>query len=292
MNQYAQSLNRLPDFFIIGAAKSGTSSLYAYLKRHPDIFMPDLKEPEFFSKETVYKRGIEWYENLFLNALNNQLCGEASTTYSRWPHTLDSPKLIADLVPNAKFIYIMRHPIDRSYSHYGHHMREGITMSFEEALKKSTIYIDCSMYMDQINRYLRFFQREQFLFLFQNDLKKNPRILLNKIINFLGLKKIDLTLESTVRNNVRGPDHFIRAKTTKRIRQIPSFDFLADRLPQNVKNRIYTFIRKSFVGQKYEKMHHLEPMKSETRQKLIKIFDPMTNELEHFLNIKIDSWRK
>ena len=99
--------------------------------------------PGFFSKETVYKKGLGWYQNLFSGAAGDQLCREASTTYLRWAHTLDSSRLVADTVPDAKFIYMMRHPVDRAFSHYGHHMREGIMMTFEEALEKDIIYVDC-----------------------------------------------------------------------------------------------------------------------------------------------------
>ena len=76
---------RLPDFFIIGSAKSGTTTLYRYLCRHPNIFMSTPKEMSFFSKDKEYERGVEWYASLFADASENQLCGEASTTYTRWP---------------------------------------------------------------------------------------------------------------------------------------------------------------------------------------------------------------
>ena len=109
--------NRLPNFFIIGAAKSGTSSLFEYLCRHPEIYIPKIKETEYFSKPSVYNKGEEWYKKLFDEAKKDQLCGDASTTYSRWPHTLDAPKLIAKSVPAANFIYNMRHPVERAYSH-------------------------------------------------------------------------------------------------------------------------------------------------------------------------------
>ncbi|MFH0893856.1 MAG: sulfotransferase domain-containing protein [Bacteroidota bacterium] len=287
-----ENSDRHPDFFVIGAAKSGTSSLYEYLTRHPRIFMPELKEPEFFSREAVYNQGIGWYQNLFSAAAKDQLCGEASTTYSRWPHTLDAPKLIFNTVPDAKFIYIMRNPVDRAYSHYGHHMREGVTMTFEEALKKDTIYVDCSMYMDQIKRYLRYFPHEKFLFLFQEELKNNPEALLQKITAFLNLENINLASNGIVKRNVGGADHFIRSKTTMKLRRIPPIGFLAACMPKSVKDKMYAKIRNSFIGKRLEKSHQLTPMKAETRKSLLDQFEKNTTDLEDFLGIKLDSWRK
>ena len=69
----------LPDFFIIGAAKAGTTSLFALLERHPDIFMSTPKEPEFFARDDLYSKGLESYADLFEQALPGQILGEAST---------------------------------------------------------------------------------------------------------------------------------------------------------------------------------------------------------------------
>jgi hypothetical protein len=126
---------RFPDFLIIGSAKSGTTTLYECLQRHPNIFLPALKEPQFFSKNSVFEQGAAWYKALFAQAEDSQICGEASTTYTRWPHTPDVPRRIMNLLPNPKFIYLMRNPVERAYSHYCHHMRFEVTMTFEEALQ-------------------------------------------------------------------------------------------------------------------------------------------------------------
>ncbi|NER32103.1 MAG: sulfotransferase domain-containing protein, partial [Symploca sp. SIO1C4] len=76
---------RLPDFLIIGAAKSGTTTLYKYLCRHPQICMSNPKEPDFFAIDHIYDQGIDWYSSLFSEARLKQVCGEASTTYTRLP---------------------------------------------------------------------------------------------------------------------------------------------------------------------------------------------------------------
>lgn len=281
---------RLPNFFIIGAAKSGTSSLYKYLDRHPEIFIPEIKETEYFSKASVYIKGEEWYKGLFEGAKKNQICGDASTTYSRWPHTLDAPKLIAKSVPDAKFIYIMRHPVERSYSHYAHHMRLGVTMTFEESIEKDDIYVDCSTYMRQIERYLRFFPRERFLFIFQTQMKDQPKKLLDSIIAFLGAKNIDIVSEGTIRHNVGGSDHYIRSKTTQKLRKISHIGYIANFIPKRVKESMYTILKQSFLGRRLDSQYQLQPMKPETRKALLELFEKPNRDLEEFLDVQIDSW--
>lgn len=290
MFENSKNGNRLPNFFIIGAAKSGTSSLFEYLCRHPEIYIPEIKEPQYFSKPSVYNKGEEWYKKLFDSARENQICGDASTTYSRWPHTLDSSKLIARSVPDANFIYIMRHPIERAYSHYAHHMRLGVTMTFEESLKKDDIYIDCSIYMRQIERYLRFFPRERFHFCFQTELKDTPGKLLEGIISFLGVENIDLTNAGIVKRNVGGSDYFIRSKTTRKLRKIPLISSIADRMPNGLKDGMYTLLKRSFIGRQFETQYQVPPMTPETRKTLLKLFEKPNRELEAFLGVKLDSW--
>jgi hypothetical protein len=286
-----ENIGRWPDFFLIGAAKSGTSSLFGYLNRHPDIYIPSIKEPEYFSRQSVYARGEKWYKNLFTGAEENQMCGDASTTYSRWPHTLDSPKLIAKLLPRAKFIYIMRHPIDRMYSHYAHHMRFGINMSFEEALKKNQIYFSCSLYMYQIERYLRFFSNKSFLFLFQSDLRANPRKVLKDITDFLELRNVDLLKEGHLAKNVSGPDHYIRSKTTGKLRKIPGIVLIADTLPKAMKDSLFGLLKKSFIGKRLAAQSQLIPMRPETRDHLIDELEEPNRMLEDFLGIELPTWR-
>jgi len=287
----SKNTGKLPDFFIIGAAKSGTSSLFNYLSRHPEIYIPKIKEPEYFSNKSIFIRGNKWYKNIYLEAKKGQLCGDASTTYTRWPHTLDVANLISKSIPDAKFIYIMRHPVDRAYSHYAHHMRLGITMLFEEALEKNNIYIDCSLYMSQIERYLKYFERERFLFLFQSDLWKNPRKVLGDITEFLEIKTVDLVKEGYVNKNVSGPDNFIRSKTIGKIYKIPGFRLIAKSFPEKKKDSMYRFVRHSIIGKRLEAQYQLTPMRPETRKRLLELFEKPNRELERFLGVKLSEWR-
>ncbi len=287
----SEKKGRLPDFMLIGSAKSGTSTLYEYLYKHPEIFMSEIKEPEFFSRQEVYDRGILWYKSLFAEAGENQVCGEASTTYTRWPHTLDAPEKIAQAVRDPKFIYIMRHPVDRAYSHYGHHMRLGVTMTFEQALERDDIYADCSMYMKQIERFLRFFPAECFLFLFYDELRQTPRNLLEKIYRFLNVQQGDFISDGIVRRNIGGAETFIRSKTTMRLKKIPLLSSIIDCMPRKTKDAVFEILKNSFIGRRVKSQYKLQPMLPETRKKLLDLFEEPNRKLEKFLGVSLDRWR-
>src|SRR5690242_12371158 len=106
-------MSRLPSFIIIGAMKSATSTLYDQLLLQPGIFLPTLKEPNFFSDDQQYSRGLDWYKSLFSEAQSTDLLGEASTHYTKlptYPRTIERMRGVLD---QPRLIYVMRHPIDR-----------------------------------------------------------------------------------------------------------------------------------------------------------------------------------
>lgn len=282
---------RLPDFLIIGAAKSGTTSLYAALAQHPQIFMSTPKEPEFFSKDSEFARGIDHYASLFRGVRGDQVCGEGSTTYTRWPHTGDAASRIAMHLPNVKMIYIMRHPVHRAYSHYAHHMRLEVTMTFEQALERSSEYLDCGLYMNQIRRYLRHFPRERFLFLFLEDFRDDPAYALAKIQFFLGVDYQDLDGAARIQNE-SGPDYFIRRKTTWKLREWPLVSAIADRIPEVVRAGAYQLLKASPLGKNLQRQYVLPRMLPETRRQLLDFYREPNRELAEFLGRDLSRWNE
>ena len=280
---------RSPDFLIIGSAKSGTTTLYEYLQRHPSVFLPALKEPEFFSNNSVFGRGPAWYEGLFAGAATNQICGEASTTYTRWPHTPDVPRRIMDFMPNPKFIYLMRNPVERAYSHYCHHMRLEVTMTFEEALSQNSIYLDCSLYASQIDQYLRFFREEAFLFIVFDDLVIDPQSVMTKVENFLNIGTADVVNGSKCHENERHQE-FVSFHSTGRIRRLPGGSIIADAIPSTLKRPIHGFIRRSVFGRNLAKKHMIPPMLPETRKALIEMFREPNEMLSSRLGRSLGFW--
>ncbi|MEX2430634.1 MAG: sulfotransferase, partial [Dehalococcoidia bacterium] len=114
-----------PNFLVLGAMKSATTTLCELLATHPQAFVCEPKEPEFFCKDEVYSRGWPWYQSLFRSALHKKAVGEGSTSYTKkllFPRTASR---IAAHVPDARLIYIVRHPIERIESHWMHSLRAG-----------------------------------------------------------------------------------------------------------------------------------------------------------------------
>ncbi len=178
-----------PNFIIIGAARSGTTSLYKYLDAHPDIFMSDIKEINFFSNERYWKKGKKWYEAHFRGAVESAI-GEASTSYTNYPIMQNVPRRLAEYLPDVKFIYILRDPIDRLVSHYLHKIRRG-----EERRELTEIiynYPDDQLiwqgkYYSQLEQYMEYFSMNSFLIITINELKDKPDVVVKKIYKFLGV---------------------------------------------------------------------------------------------------------
>jgi len=133
----------LPNFIIIGAARAGTTSLYAYLITHPNVLTPVKKEINFFNY--AYHDNLDWYKIYFSTTVeqikikkknNNSICitGESSPSYFIDPRI---PKRIFKKLPNMKLIVLLRNPIDRAISHYHHNVLFGIeSLTFEEAINQ------------------------------------------------------------------------------------------------------------------------------------------------------------
>lgn len=180
--------SQLPNFIIIGAAKSATTSLVTALGRHPDILISKSMEPKFFGRH--YIRGWDWYANQFREGEQFQLRGEASTMYSSsygsYQHT---PQMIRQHLGIIPLIYLVRHPIRRIESHWRHWRGRVACADFKELLKSEALrkrLIDSSLYNKQLERYLRWFPHRSILCITTEELTSNPQHNLRLILNFLG----------------------------------------------------------------------------------------------------------
>jgi hypothetical protein len=177
-----------PNLFVIGAMKSGTTSLHAYLASHPQIFMSTPKEPKFFSKENLSPDREEWYLNLFASAKDALIIGESSTTYSRTPQFPGVPERIARFNPAGRFIYIMRDPVERSISHYWFHVRFwGEKRDMETAIRQDRRYTDASNYAMQLVPYVQLFGLDRIATLTFEELSRNPLNVSRELFAWLGV---------------------------------------------------------------------------------------------------------
>jgi hypothetical protein len=179
----------LPDFLLIGAMKCGTTSLYHYLKDHPQIFMPAIKAPEFFAEEGNWGRGIAWYRRQFEGAGDDVVAiGEASNVYTKFPRYRGVPARIAEHIPRVRLVYVVRDPIERIRSHYQTRLTEGTERApIGRAVRDNPIYLDYSRYAMQLDRYLEHFPREQLLVITAEDLRGDRLATVRDVYGFLGV---------------------------------------------------------------------------------------------------------
>jgi len=196
-----------PNFFIVGASRSGTTSLYEYLRSVTGIYMSPVKETHYFSRRVhpvgVRFRQMIWdkkqYLKLFKGVKDEKIIGEASPLYLRDP---DAPKLIHEVSPNAKILISLRNPIDRQFSGYLFGRQLGrIPYSFKEQIE-SLKKIGCKTgetipdkYAQGVKRYLDIFGPKQVkIIIFEEWVKDIPKTLID-IIEFLGIKHANLNFE-------------------------------------------------------------------------------------------------
>ncbi len=195
----------LPNFFIVGAPKAGTTSLYHYLESHPDIYMSPIKEPNYFSYEEIIRQNLfyketkvgntEDYESLFNNVTTEKAVGEASVSYLFYESV---PAKIKKLVPKARIIIMLRNPVERAFSHFAMDKRLGyVTMPFETIFENKSSaelsrlyyqqYIELGNYYPQIKRYVETFPPEQVKIFLLEDMKANTALFVKQLYKFLGV---------------------------------------------------------------------------------------------------------
>jgi hypothetical protein len=183
---------KLPHCLICGAQKAGTRALIDYLSQHKNTYCHPY-EIDYFSK--YYHKGTAWYAKHFTNAKENDVIIEKSPSYMYAPHTSQK---IKETIPDVKLIFMVRDPIKRAYSHYWMNVRRGKEhRSFSEAIRNSPEqpeecihnYISRGYYEKQIGWYKEQFPKEQILILNSTDLRNNTQETLDKVCDFLQLKK-------------------------------------------------------------------------------------------------------
>ena len=182
----------LPDFVVIGAPKCGTTFLYYLLTKHPHVEAAACKEPGYFN--TLFEEGVEWYRHCFPTPRQKDgrktITGEATPSYMYQPYV---PGRMAQVIPQARLIALLRNPVDRTYSAHYHRMRNGKeTRTFEEAMEavlksKSGGHLSQAIYVEHLLRWSEFFGEEQMLVLKSEDFFDNPQEGLKRVLDFLDL---------------------------------------------------------------------------------------------------------
>ena len=285
------------DFFIVGAPKAGTTSLYHYLSEHPQVEMSSQKEPDYFSDKAIHEQGMYYaknrvdtldkYESLFVQK-ESVVYGEASVSYLFYENVAED---IKKYNPNAKIIIMLRDPIERAFSHYLMDYRLGlISDSFENVLAKISKhknahlfyqqYIEVSKYAKQIQRYLVFFEKDNILFIDYEDFKINVSKTVDQVYNFLNIST-EFVADINTKHNT-----FIMPKN-KIIRLIYSFVFL---------RKILTFLFPVYLVKNIRvllfKSDKKPELLKETRSLLSIIFNDDIKKMEEVLAKNYSKWIK
>lgn len=183
----------LPNVVVIGAMKSGTTSLRHYLSAHPRIALAP-GGLNFFIEERNWNKGLAWYESHF-DADADVFC-DASPRYANFPIHQGVAARMADLIPGARLLYLVRHPIDRLVSHYCHAVAKGEERrAFSDAFPDLEVspYVVRGLYATQIEEFARHYPMSQIHVLLHEDLRHRRRQTMREVFEFIG---VDDTIES------------------------------------------------------------------------------------------------
>lgn len=263
---------------IIGAMKCATTTLHDQLAQQPGIFMSEPKEPNFFSDDEQYNKGLEWYRSLFKAAVQGDLCGESSTHYTKiptYPNTLDRIKQHA---PDAKFVYVMRHPIERLVSQYIHEWSQRtVSRDINAAIKTFQSLTQYSQYSMQIRPYLEAFGSNKVLPIFSENLRHHPQRELERVCRFIGYEAKPQWQEFT------GHQH----ASAERLRESAWRDAL-------VEQPVLCFLRRTLVPKKvrtwvrgFWQMSQRPQLTTESQQYLEQLFDKDLSILGQWLGLEL-----
>jgi hypothetical protein len=274
---------RLPDFAIVGTMKSGTTSLATWLRRHPDVFMPATKELHFFGQH--WDRGLDWYRAQFAGATDDCVAGEATPGYMFWSGSFDR---LAEVLPDARLIALLRHPVERAYSHWWHLTEVGeerrsfaAAIQDERRRKDDTVtrdgYLARGRYHEQLERVAARYPRDRFLVLLFDDLRDEPMETFALCCRFLGVdvaRRVEHVGEVV---NPRSAPRWSRAEsvlTGLGRRQL---------LPAQTVQRLQAWNRKTTLA---------PPLASELRGQLIEYFRPDVEAVASWLGRDLTAWTR
>lgn len=305
-----------PNFFVVGAAKCGTTTLYHYLDKHLEIYLPTCKEPNFFI--TDYEKGINFYLDKYYSGIENHhiAAGDMSIHYLDFTYTAE---LISRHFPDAKIIIMLRNPVDRAWSHYL--MTRDITiresLGFDEAMaicKKQNSdylfswenrknleygkkmfhpysrdsivlrpYLHIGKYAKLIAVYQQHFPKKNILLCFLDDLITNPKDFLDVIFEFIGIHAQKWPLNMEARNQYR---KMLRSLIIKRVghKNFDRFGQIAKKvLPAAFFIKLKNALRKGKIISK-------EIMDNDTRRKLVAYYRPWNRMLEKLIDKDLSIW--
>ncbi len=246
----------VPNLFLVGAMRAGTTALHEALGAHPECFMSDFKEPAFFAPpsqlatdspvvaEADFAGNPSRYLDLFANAGDATYLGESSTHYAKLPRITGVPERMASMAPDARIIYIVRNPVERTLSHY----RYAVRKKYErrpclEALQDEPIYCAVSDYARQIKPYLEVFGAEQVYVCVLEEMASDPDTELDRLFEWLGLQPAE-RVRFKDRNALAPRVH--RTRGPDLIHRVSRSAFYRSRVRPSIPEPVVSLVRRGF----------------------------------------------
>ncbi len=288
---------RRPNFFIVGAPKAGTTSMYSYLAQHPDVYLCPVKEPNHFSFESISNQELYYepslieseqeYLDLFRAVRGESAIGEASVSYLYYE---EACLRLAAFAPDARILIFLRNPVDRAFSHFMMDRRLGLVdEEFEEIVDagRDSVatalyyqqYVSLGLYTSQVRRYLQAFGPHRVCITFFEDLQRDPLASARRIFHHLG---VDTGFEPDVErvyNPYREPRNRVIAALygNRRLRGLGK-TLLSGPIATRLKNSLLPKAAKPTVDER-------------TRARLTETFRPDIEALEELTGRSLEAWR-
>ncbi|MBU1139078.1 MAG: sulfotransferase domain-containing protein [Proteobacteria bacterium] len=289
----------LPNLFIVGAAKSGTTSLAKSLNKHPEIFISGSKEPAYYVEDAGFSDWSE-YIALYKNAVGFKIICDASTGYLYEKH---APQRIFNNHPNSKILIVLRNPVKMAYAYWKYmHIEGNESLPFEETLSDqvvayrkshkfkeecknwwaSYLYLERAKYYCQVKRYVKQFGVKNVKIVIFEELIANPREKIKEILSFLDVREdIDIDLE---KDNVGGELRFRWLRDYIYLREYP---LLRKLLPPKIRE-----IARAIVRDMNKKKGRHDGLRHDLEIKLYTYFEDDVAKLENLIGRNLDIWKQ
>jgi len=284
---------RLPDFILAGAPRCGTTSLYYLLASHPDVYLPEKKEQWFFYGDDVWEQGPQWYAEQFRMHGGRAMVGEATPLYYALP---DAMRRMAEIVPKARILLLLREPLSRAVSHYWFNVRKGNeALSMQQAMEADLAgtrpwrlprgalnYVSLGMYHQRMQAVLEHFPRERVHVLILEELVADVERVFGDVCAFLGIPSLPGAGLSEA-----NADHWV-SRRSKRLLYggNPLVALAGSLLPGGLKDRLKS-MRDKVAGSS----RRPETPSAVTRR-LEEVYGPHNAALEQWLGREIPAWRR
>jgi hypothetical protein len=294
----------LPNFICPGAARSATTTLYYLLIQHPKIFLPSIKETRFFSQD--YEKGLVWYkQKYYADVVNETAIGDISPVYSIDERC--SERIFRELGKDVKFIFMLRNPVERAYSHYcmlrNHQFEDlpfekALTLDEQFRIEKSLRYYNHqygyqylkeSRYWLSIQRYLRYFARDRIKFIVFEEFVEDMEAHLAEILNFLEVKEPYQFELNVYRNPTTVSSH---SRINRLFYCNPFFKKTRDYIQAKTGWKTQSLLKKLKNSLLTKKRSRIPPLDDKLRKDLVDYFDADTKRLEGLLGRDLSVWKQ